>query len=165
VNIEWPQLQDGQRPDQNPWGIALFETFTKVVPKTAAQQAAYSEWLAQTNQRQSDRLDRVDAGNGVIPAPLWLILFATGALVALYAFLFADPDEHWFPQAVIAGTIAALLAVSLLVIQFLNNPYSPGTGSLKPTEMNRVLAQLTAATKALGIHVVIPCDAQGRPLH
>ena len=69
------------------------------------------------------------------------------------------------PQAVIAGTIAAMLAISLLVIQFLNNPYSPGNGSLKPTDMTEVLGQMTAATKALGLHVVIPCDALGRPLH
>jgi hypothetical protein len=164
VSIEWPALRAGKQPLQNPWGIELFETFTKVVPKTAAQQAAYSKWLDQTTDRQSDRLDRIQAGDGVIPGPLWLILFVTGALVALYAFLFADPDEHLLPQAVIAGTIAAMLAISLLVIQFLNNPYSPGNGSLKPTEMTNVLGQMTAATKALKLHVVIPCDATGRPL-
>jgi len=165
VNIEWPALRAGQRPLQNPWGVPLFETFTKVVPNTAAQQAAYSKWLDQTSDRQSDRLSRIKAGNGAIPGPLWLILFVTGALVALYAFLFADPDEHVLPQAVIAGTIAAMLAISLLVIQFLNNPYSPGNGSLKPTDMTQVLGEMTAATKALGLHVVIPCDALGRPLH
>jgi hypothetical protein len=165
VNIEWPALRAGERPAQNPWGLALFQTFEKVVPKTAAEQAAYSKWLDQSTDRQSDRLDRVQAGNGAIPGPLWLILFVTGALVALYAFLFADPDEHVLPQAVIAGTIAAMLAISLLVIQFLNNPYRAGTGSLKPSEMTTVLGEMNAATKTLSVRVVIPCDAMGRPLH
>jgi hypothetical protein len=164
VNLEWPQLEHGQRPTMNPWGLPLFRTLQTVDPKTAVQQAAYSKWLDQTSDREQARLDRVQAGSGVIPAPLWVILFVTGALVALYAFLFADPDEHWLPQAVIAGTIAAMLAVSLLVIQFLNNPYTRGTGTLQPTEMTTVLAQMDAASKALGIHFAIPCDATGRPL-
>jgi hypothetical protein len=165
IFVEWPRLRAGERPLANPWTIQLFQTFRAVAPKTPAEQAAYSKWLDQTEQRQQDRLDRVLAGSGAIPAPLWLILIITGALVALYAFLFADPDEHWLPQAVIAGTIAAMLAISLLVIQFLNNPYSAGTGSLKPTEMTRVLTQINAATKTLGIHAIIPCDASGRPVH
>ena len=106
----------------------------------------------------------MQAGAGVIPGPLWLILFTTAILVALYAFLFADPAEHFLPQAVIAGTIAAMLTISLLVIRFLNNPYTPGFGSLKPTEMQRVLGQIDRASQALGIKVKPPCDADGRPL-
>jgi hypothetical protein len=164
VNIEWPELRAGSKPSLNPWAVPLFRTLASTVPKSASEQAAYSKWLDQTSDREQARLDRVQAGSGVIPAPLWLILFVTGALVALYAFLFADPQEHWFPQAVIAGTIAAMLATSLLVIRFLNNPYSPGTGTLQPTDMNRVLTQLQTASELLGIHVHIPCDESGRPL-
>lgn len=164
VNLEWPQLEHGEQPTMNPWGLPLFRTLQTIDPRTAVQQAAYSKWLDQTSDREQARLDRVQAGSGVIPGPLWLILFVTGALVALYAFLFADPEEHWLPQVVIAGTIAAMLAVSLLVIQFLDNPYTRGTGTLKPTEMTTVLAQIDAASKALGIHPKIPCDSAGSPL-
>ena len=139
INLEWPLLETGQRPDLNPWGVQLFRTLRTVVPKTAAEQAAYSKWLDQTSDREQARLDRVQAGAGVIPGPLWLILFVTGILVALYAFLFADPAEHFLPPGVIAGTIAAMLAISVLVIRFLDNPYTPGLGTLKPTEMQRVL--------------------------
>jgi hypothetical protein len=162
INLEWPLLQTGQRPDLNPWGVQLFRTLQTVAPKTAAEQAAYSKWLDQTSDREQARLDRVQAGAGVIPGPLWLILFITGSLVALYVFLFADPAEHFLPQAVIAGAIAAMLAISLLVIAFLNNPYTPGFGSLKPTDMQRVLGQVDRASQALGINVKPPCDADGR---
>jgi hypothetical protein len=164
VNVEWPLLEKGERPVANPWAVPLFRTLETVVPNTATEQAAYSKWLDQTSDREDSRHDRVEAGAGVIPGPLWLILFVTAALVALFAFLFADPGEHWLPQAVIAGTVAALLAISLLVIRFLNNPYTPGTGTLKPSEMQRVLGEIDAATKALGIRVRIPCDATGRSL-
>ena len=164
VNVEWPQLRHHHDPQPNPWGLQLFLTLQTVEPKTAVEQAAYSKWLDQTSDREQARIDRTQAGEGVIPGPLWLILFATGALVALYVFLFADPAEHWWPQAVIGGTIAAMLTVSLLVILFLNNPYTPGNGSLKPTKMQQVLAEISSASKALGIHPRIPCDAAGRPL-
>jgi hypothetical protein len=164
INLEWPLLETGHQPGLNPWGVQLFRTLQTVVPKTAAEQAAYSKWLDQTSDREQARLDRVQAGAGVIPGPLWLILLMTGILVALYAFLFADPAEHFLAQAVIAGTIAAMLAISLLVIRFLNNPYTPGLGTLKPTEMQRVLGQIDRASQALGIKVTLPCDSAGRPL-
>jgi hypothetical protein len=142
----------------------MFQTLTTVVPRTAVQQAAYSKWLDQTSDREEARLNRISPGDGVIPGPLWLILFVTGGLVALYAFLFADPDEHWLPQAVIAGSLAAMLAISLLVIQFLNDPYTPGTGSLKPTEMQHVLTEIAGASAKLGIRPRIPCNASGLPV-
>jgi len=164
INVEWPLLETGQQPDLNPWGVQLFRTLRTVVAKTAAEQAAYSKWLDQTSDREQARLDRVQAGAGVIPGPLWLILAITGILVALYALLFADPAEHFLPQGVIAGTIAAMLAISVLVIRFLDNPYTPGFGTLKPTEMQRVLGQIDSASQALGVTVKLPCDADGRPL-
>ena len=43
INLEWPLLETGQRPDLNPWGVQLFRTLRTVVPKTAAEQAAYSK--------------------------------------------------------------------------------------------------------------------------
>jgi hypothetical protein len=164
VGVEWPLLRSGHKPSFNPWGVPLFQTLTTVVPRTAAQQAAYSKWLDETTDREQARLDRVQAGSGVIPRPLWLLLFVTGGLVFIYAFFFADRSEGWLPQAVIAGTLAAMLATSLLVIRFLDDPYTPGTGSLKPTDMVRVLGQIDQATRSLGLRVRIPCDLAGRPL-
>ena len=57
-----------------------------------------------------------------------------------------------------------MLVASLLVIQFLNNPYSKGSGGLRPTDMMRVLGQIDEASAMLGLHYRIPCDASGRPL-
>jgi hypothetical protein len=163
VGLEWPLLRAGAEPSFNPWGIRLFVTFRGVAPRTAAQQAAYSKWLDETTDREQARLDRVQAGAGIIPTPLWLLLFVTGGLVFVYAFLFADPAESWLPQVVIAATIAAMLATSLLVIRFLNHPYSPGTGSLRPTDMVKALGKIDEASRVIGVRVHIPCDAAGRP--
>ena len=106
----------------------------------------------------------MQAGDGIIPSPLWLLLFVTAGLMFVFAFLFAHPGESWLPQSVIAATIAAMLATSLLVISFLNNPFTPGTGSLKPTNTVKALRVIEEASRALGLRVPIPCDAAGRPL-
>ena len=81
-----------------------------------------------------------------------------------FAFLFADPAEGVLPQSVIAATLVAMLVTSLLVIRFLDHPYSKGAGGLKPTDMTRVLGQINQAGRVLGVHMPIPCDAAGHPL-
>jgi hypothetical protein len=165
VGVEWPQLQAGDTPQFNPWGIPLFEVFRTVRPVTPAQQnGTYPKWLDLTSEREQARLDRVQAGSHVIPAPLWVILFVTAILVFAYAFLFVDRGEGVVAQSVIAGTIAAMLVTSLLVIRFLDHPYSKGIGSLEPVYMEHTLEQIDAASRQLGLHVPIPCDAAGRPL-
>lgn len=164
VELEWARLRAGEQPSFNPWGLRLFESIRGVVPRTAVEQAAYEKWLDQTSEREQARLDRVQAGNGIIPRPLWLLLFVTAALVFLYVFLFADRGEGRLPQVVIASTIAAMLVASLLVIRFLDDPYRPGSGSLQPTEMRRVLDQIDEASRVLALRVDPPCDAAGRPV-
>ena len=165
IGIEWPQLQAGHKPDFNPWGITLFKTFSTVKPLTAAQQnGSYPKWLDLTSDREEARLDRVQAGSHVIPVPLFVLLFVTAALVLFFSLLFADRSEGHLAQVVIAGTLVAMLVTSLLVIKFLDHPYSKGVGGLKPTDMTRVLAQIDQATRVLGVRVPIPCDAAGRPL-
>ena len=165
VGVEWPQLQAGHKPAFNPWGIPLFSAFKSVRPVTPAQQnGSYPKWLDLTSDREEARLDRVQAGSHIIPAPLWVLLFVTALLVLAFAVLFADSGERALAQAVIAGTVVALLVTSLLVIRFLDQPYSKGTGALKPTDMVRVLGQIDAASRVLGVRVPIPCNAAGRPL-
>ena len=157
--------QAGHKPPFNPWGIPLFAAFKQVQPRTPAQQnGSYPKWLDLTTDREQARLDRVQAGSQVIPAPLWVILFVTAILVLVFAYLFADPGELAIAQTAIAGTLVAMFVTSLLVIQFLDHPYSKGSGGLNPTDMTRVLGQIDAASKTLGVHLRLPCDPAGRPI-
>jgi hypothetical protein len=163
VHVEWPQLEHGRTPLFNPWGLPLFRTLQPVDPDTAAEQAAYAKWLDQTSDREQARLDRIQGGQGVIPAPLWFILIVSAGIVLLYLFFFADRGERKVAQGLFAATVTAMLATSLLVVGFLDNPYRPGSGSLRPNAMERGLALIEEATQALGLDVPVPCDAEGRP--
>jgi hypothetical protein len=76
VSQEWPAMERGEAGSEiNPWGVALFRRLETARPANAAEEAAYSKWLDQTSTREEGRLDRLHGAEGIIPTPVWLILF------------------------------------------------------------------------------------------
>ena len=77
-----------------------------------------------------------------------------------------SPSGTWSPrptvaraliiQAIPIGFVAALVTAGLLVVVFLDNPYTGGNGSIKPTEMSRTLTRIDSGVEA-------PCDERGNP--
>jgi Protein of unknown function (DUF4239) len=162
VHEEWPRMQDGTQTDAaNPWGVALFRTLRGIEPKTAAQQAAYAKYLDQRLDREAARSARIHGAVGVIPGPLWLVLFVIAAMIVGFMLLFADSGERAFVQATLIGTVVAVMVATLLVIGFLNHPYRPGLGSLKPTAMERTLRILDQERRIVGDTAPAPCDNRG----
>ena len=162
VHEEWPSMQDGTQTDAaNPWGVALFRTLRGIEPKTAAQQAAYAKYLDQRLDREAARSARIHGAVGVIPGPLWLVLFVIAAMIVGFMLLFADSGERAFVQATLIGTVVAVMVATLLVIGFLNHPYRPGLGSLKPTAMERTLRILDEERRIVGDTAPAPCDNRG----
>jgi len=162
VHQEWPRMQDGTQTDAaNPWGVVLFRTLRAIEPKTAAQQAAYAKYLDQRLDREGARSARIHGAVGVIPGPLWLVLFVIAAMIVGFMLLFADSGERAFVQATLIGTVVAVMVATLLVIGFLNHPYRPGLGSLKPTAMERTLRILDEERRIVGDTAPAPCDNRG----
>ena len=162
VHQEWPRMRNGTQTDAaNPWGVALFRTLRGIEPKTASQQAAYAKWLDQRLDRESARSARIHGAVGVIPGPLWLVLFVIAAMIVGFMLLFADSGEPAFVQATLIGTVVAVMVATLLVIGFLNDPYRPGLGSLQPTAMQRTLRILDEERRIVGDTTPTPCDVRG----
>jgi hypothetical protein len=163
VHQEWPRMEQGERPTRiNPWGVALFRTLQGTEPRSASEQAAYSKWLDLRLERETARSARVHGAAGVIPTPLWLVLFFTAALIVGFMLLFADSGERAFVQAALIGTVVAVMVATLLVISFLDNPYRTGVGSLKPTAMEGTLRLLDQERRIAGDTMPVPCDQSGR---
>jgi hypothetical protein len=163
VHQEWPRMQDGTQTDaMNPWGVALLRTLRTVDPRTASEQAAYSKWLDQRLDRETARNARIHGAVGVIPTPLWLVLYVTAAMIVGFMLLFADSGERAFVQAALIGTVVTVMAVTLLLIRFLDDPYRPGLGSLRPTAMERALVLLEQERRVVGDQTPSPCDEHGR---
>ena len=159
VHQEWPAMQAGTLGDgSNPWGIAMFRTLRTVQPRTAAAQTAYAKWFDQVSDRENARADRTHGAEGVIPAPRMANMQPSARLL-----LFADSGERAFVQASMIGGVTIVVASTLLLLFFLDNPYERGIGGLKPVAMQRSLRQLTAITAILGKPVVLPCSPDGLP--
>ena len=164
VHLEWPRMQNGTQTDaMNPWGVALFRTLRTIDPRTATEEAAYVKWLDQRLDREAARAARIHGAAGVIPAPLWLVLFVIAALIVGFMMFFADSGERAIVQAALVGTVVATMTVILLVIGFLDNPYQRGLGSLQPDAMKRTLQLLDQERRIIGDSTPIPCDERGRP--
>jgi hypothetical protein len=164
IHSEWPAMSDGKLGNiANPWALAMFRTLQTVEPKSASEQAAYSKWFDQRSDRESARSDRTHGAEGVIPLPLWIVLFISAGVLFLYMLLFADSAEPAFVQASMIGAVAIVTTSTLLLLWFLDNPYHAGLGGLKPVAMVRALGLIDHVAPVVGGLGTLPCDAVGAP--
>ena len=148
----------------NPWGVALFDTIRTVEPETAAEQAAYGKWLDQSSDREQARTDRVHGALGVIPTPLWFVLFFSSAVIFVYMLFFADSGERAVVQGLLMGSVTGVIVAMLILLQFLDDPFHGGVGSLQPDAMERTLLVIDQELEAVDQIDTLPCDARGEPL-
>jgi hypothetical protein len=161
----WPRMESGAKVDElNPWGVALFRTLKTANPKTVPEQTAYAKWLDQTSDREQARNDRIHGAEGVIPWPLWLVLFFSASAIVVFMLFFADSGEHAIVQGVMIGSVVAVITASLLLLAFLNNPFQKGTGGLRPVAMERTLGILEQARRIVKESGPLPCNAEGQPI-
>jgi hypothetical protein len=163
VREEWPDMGTGHvETTINPWGLAMFQTIQTVDPRTPAQQTAYAKWFDQRSDREDARRDRRHGAEGVIPLPLWVVLFLSAAILFVYMLFFADSAESAGVQAVMMGSVAIVTTSLLLLLWFFDNPYHSGVGGLKPVAMERSLTLLRQEGALVGGIGRLPCDASGR---
>ncbi|HXE93579.1 MAG TPA: hypothetical protein VN544_07150 [Gaiellaceae bacterium] len=164
IHQEWPTMRSGRETGVfNPWGVAMFRTLKTTVPKTAVEQAAYGKWVDLRSDRELAREDRRHGAEGVIPATLWVVLFFIAGVICVFMLLFADSGERAIVQAVLIGSVVAVIGVTLFLIRFLNDPLKAGYGAIQPVAMERTLGLLFQERKFVGQSGALPCDGSGAP--
>jgi hypothetical protein len=146
----------------NPWGVALFRTVRSAEPTTASEEAAYSKWLDQTSDREEARRDRIHGAENVIPDSLWIVLLLAAGVIFIFMLFFADSGEGAITQAMLMGSVMAVVTVTLLVIRGLDNPYQDAPGQLQPTAMERTLVLLDEERRIVGDATALPCADDGQ---
>ena len=165
VYVEWPQMENGTIGDKiNPWGVALFRTIKAADPRTAVEQSAYDRWLDQTSDRELARQTRLHAADGVIPSPVWVVLFLIAAIIFGFMLFFADSGERALVQATLIGSVAVVIGATLVSISVLDAPFRHGPGSVEPVAMIRTLDLLEQGRAVVGNTDEPPCTADGLPL-
>jgi hypothetical protein len=157
VNDEWPAMKNGgSSPLVESWVDKLHDEFAATAPHEARQEAAYAQWFDEVAQRRDGRRERLAEASPTLPIPMWLALGIGATLTLAYMVVQADKRETVVIQAIPIAFVAAIVTAGLLVVVFLDNPYSGGNGSINPTEMTRTLERIDHGVNA-------PCDARGHP--
>jgi Protein of unknown function (DUF4239) len=163
VHEEWPDLRSGRPEDlANPWTLAQFKTLKAANPRSAAEQSAYDKWLDLTADREEARRNRIHGGLGLVPGPLWVVLFFISAVIFVFMLFFADSGEWAVTQAMMIGSVIAVITMTLLLIGFLNDPFRSGYGGLRPDAMERTLRILDQERGVFGQSTPLPCDPSGK---
>ena len=163
VHQEWPRMErESGTADTSPWGFRLYRTLQSIEPRTAAEQAAYAKWLDLRLDREAARNARLHGATGVIPAPLWLVLAVSAVIIVGFMLVFADSGERAWVQAMFVGSVVVVIVGTLLLIRFLDDPYDPGLGGLRPVAMERALDVLENYRRVLDDSAPLPCDELGR---
>jgi len=165
VHNEWPAMENGTLGDTfNPWGFQMFQTLLAADPSTPAEESAYGKWLDQVSDRQSARNERVHGAEGVVPTPLWLVLFLTAGMIFVFLLFFADREEHAVVQGMLIGSVVTVIVASMCLLWFLDNPFHGGVGSLRPVAMERTIELIDDARAELGQDAPLPCTPAGEPV-
>ncbi|MEZ0447969.1 hypothetical protein [Cellulomonas sp. ICMP 17802] len=163
VGVEWPKMQQGTLGDEfNPWAADLYRTIHSVDPQSDVEQSAYDRWMDQTANREQARVDRVHGAEGLIPLPLWLVLFVISAVIFVYVLFFADSGESAVTQGVLMGSVTVTITLLLLLLAFFDHPHGDQVGKLQPVAMERTLRLIDAQLDEVGLTVTAPCDDAGR---
>jgi hypothetical protein len=165
AGVQWERMEAGTLgEDLNPWAGEMFRTLQTVEPRTATEQSAFDTWLSQREAREAARNDRIHGAVGVIPTPLWMVLFFTSGLIVLYMLFFADRGERAVVQALLMGSVISVITTMLLLLNLLNHPFHDGIGGLRPVAMERTLQVLDEEMDIAGSDASFPCDASGNRL-
>ena len=138
IHAEWPRSESGTGRRDQPWGVELFRTFQTVQPETPSEEAAYGKWIDQTSDREAARIDRIHGAVGVIPTPLWVVLFLLRRRLRVHAVL-RRPRRGRGHTGVLMGSVTTVVVSMLLLIGFLDNPFHEGVGGVRPVAMERTL--------------------------
>ena len=113
------------------------------------------------SDREEARNDRLHGAEGIIPTSIWLVLFLIAGVVFGFMLFFADSGEGVGAQAMLMGSAATVIVLTLAAINALDHPYRAGLGQIKPVAMQRSLRILDAARVIVKDRDPVPCDARG----
>ena len=165
AGVQWERMESGTLGEQaNPWADELFMTLRTVEPATGSEQSAYDNWLDQTAAREEARSARIHGAVGVIPAPLWLVLFFSAGLIFVFMLFFADSGERAVVQGMLIGSVVAVITAMLLLLNYLDDPVHEEIGGLRPVAMERTLEIIAQELTLVGENEAPPCDTDGNPL-
>jgi Protein of unknown function (DUF4239) len=122
VEEEWPAMAQG-RSSPKAWDTLdeLRGTILGLQPTTGAQQARYTEMLAQLHDLGNARRERLLAAEQGLPPILWVVLILGGVITVFFTYLFGL--ENTLVHLIMVGSLALVISLSLFTVAALDYPF------------------------------------------
>jgi hypothetical protein len=162
ISDGWPAMREGGGSSVVDARVSAMEESAEQIPVDDAKQAAALEhWLALNEERRRGRQGRIGQAGGLVPPVIWLILIIGAVVVIASVALFADREEGAVTQAAMVAAVAIIVVSGLVLVRFLDKPYEDKSGSIRPTAMERTLAQMEGEHRERGQSVIRCADFAG----
>jgi hypothetical protein len=162
----WPAMSGGGEgsPVVTDWGRRFREQVFDLDVRSVIQEEALRQLLVEQDVRIEGRRIRLAESVRVTPDPLWFVLILGAALTIGWIVLGASRRGSFLVQATAVASVAGMATATLLLVWFLDHPFEDEAGSIRPIEMEAVLAVIDEESRAEGIEVTPPCTESGDPL-
>jgi hypothetical protein len=123
VEEEWPAMAQGKSSPEA-WATLdeLRGTILGLEPTTGAQQARYTEMLAQLHDLGNARRERLLAAEQGLPPILWVVLILGGVITVFFTYLFGL--ENTLVHLIMVGSLALIISLSLFTVAALDHPFN-----------------------------------------
>jgi hypothetical protein len=162
----WPAMEEGGEgsPIVNEWGRLFRDAAFDLRVRSLIEEAAFRQLLTEQDKRIDGRRMRLAEAVRITPPPMWFVLILGGLLTVGWIVLGADRRGSFGVQASAVASVAAMATATLMLVWFLDHPFTDESGSITPIEMEEVLELIEEESHAEGIEVTLPCTEQGDPL-
>jgi hypothetical protein len=161
----WPAMREGEAsPVVTDWGRRFREAALEVRVRSLIDEAVFRQLLLEQDKRIEGRRMRLAEAVRVTPPPMWFVLILGALLTVGWIVLGADRRGSFVVQVSAVASVAAMATATLLLVWFLDHPFTDEAGSITPIEMEEVLRVIEEESHAEGVEVTHPCTEDGDPL-
>ena len=160
AGLEWTAIEDGTLGDSiNPWSAAdVQDAATASRPRrTPSSPRTTDGWTSPLNDSRR-RVDRVHGAEGIIPTPLWIVLFVIAAdHLRLHAVLRRQRRRRRSRKGILMGSVAVVITGLFLLLAVLRqSAHTASASSSRPRWSGRwSLADKELAVVGLGHHAAV----------
>jgi Protein of unknown function (DUF4239) len=164
VHHGWPAMENEEAsPIVNDWGTRFRHGALTLQVESLIEEASFRQLLMEQDSRIQGRRTRLAEAVRIVPFPLWLVLLLGASLTIGWVILSAGRQGSYLVQAAVTASVAAMVTAALLLVYFLDHPFSDESGSTRPIEMEHTLETIDHEQEGLVIRATPPCTEEGDP--
>jgi hypothetical protein len=164
VHYAWPAMEnEDDSPLVNDWGTEFRQAVLTLPVNTVIEVESFRQLLTEQDSRIQGRRARLAEAVRIVPFPLWVVLLLGASLTIGWVILSAGRQGSFLVQAAVVASVGAMVTAALLLVYFLDHPFSDESGSIKPIEMEHTLETIDHEQEGLPVRVIPPCNEDGDP--